>query len=383
MFMLAQWRLYPSANVPHAERAIPLKKSIDGAIERLKIQKPGAGLVDVETWLKETYTDSVIVIHEDRVVCERFLNGMHSHQEHQMMSVTKSFAGLFGLLAVNDGLVSEGDAISTIIPELPESGAFGDATFGQVLDMTNSMDFTEEYADPESGIVHYATVLGLMPPVAGRTYAKNMYEYLPSLKKDPQHAHGEVFHYQTPKTDVVNWVTNRVTNKSFQAQLHDKLWSKLGTDGETYVLLDKNVTLFAGGGLNATPYDLARFGMMMINDGKSPTGEQVVPASVIQDLAGGADRKAFQMGPNGAKGKNGDEGLMADGNWSYRAQWWVRHTPNKAAFMALGVHGQWIYLDIERDVAIIKQSSQPVSSDDWYDGYNFNAWDAIIGHLIK
>ena len=33
--------------------------------------------------------------------------------------------------------------------------------------------------------------------------------------------------------------------------------SKLGTDGETYVLLDKNATLFAGGGLNATPKDLA------------------------------------------------------------------------------------------------------------------------------
>jgi len=375
--------LYPSANIPPADTAIPLRKSIDGAIERLKVQKPGAETVDVETWLTETYTDAVVVVHRDRIVFERFLNGMHSHQPHQMMSVTKSFGGLFGLLAVTDGLVSEKDKISKIIPELPDSGAFGDATFGQVLNMTNSMDFSEDYADPESGIVHYGIVLGLMPPVESRTYAPNMYEYLPTLKKDPEHAHGEIFHYQTPKTDVINWVNNRVTGRSFQDDLYDKLWSKLGTDGEAYVLLDKNATLFAGGGLNATPYDLTRFGMMMINDGKSPSGEQLVPPAVIKTLSDGAVRKAFQNGPNGAKGKDGDKGLMAGGDWSYRAQWWVRHTLGKEAFMALGINGQWIYLDVHRDVAIIKQSSQPVSSDDWYDGYNLNAWDVIIEHLTK
>lgn len=373
--------LYPSANIPHADTAIPLHKSIDGAIERLDIQEPGGDLVDVDTWLKRTYTDAVVVIQGDRIVFERYLNGMDGDKPHQMMSVTKSFCGLFGLMAVAEGLVSEDTVISEIIPELPKSGAFGDATFGQVLDMTNSMDFSEDYADPESGIVHYAIVLGLMPPVEERTYAPDMYAYLPTLKKEGEHPHGEVFHYQTPKTDVVNWVTNRVTGKTFQDDLYDKLWSKLGTDGEAYVLLDKNVTLFAGGGLNATPYDLARFGMMMINAGKSPTGEQVVPTSVIETLSNGGDRKAFRNGPNGAKGKDGDKGLMAGGDYSYRAQWWVRHTPGKEAFMAMGVHGQWIYLDIHRGVSIIKQSSQPVSSDDWYDGYNLNAWDTIIGHL--
>ncbi len=165
---------------------------------------------------------------------------MHADQSHQMMSVTKSFAGLFGLLAVADGKVKESDRVAKIIPELKKSGAFGKASFGQVLNMTNSMDFSEDYADPESGIVHYAIVLGLMPQVEGRTYANSLYDYLPTLQKDKAHPHGEIFHYQTPKTDVVNWVNNRVTGKSFQDSLHDKLWSKLGTDGETYVLLDKN-----------------------------------------------------------------------------------------------------------------------------------------------
>ncbi len=59
--------LYPTAGIANANVSIPVRKSIDGAIEKLKIQKPGAGKVDVDTWLKETYSDSMIVVHGDRI----------------------------------------------------------------------------------------------------------------------------------------------------------------------------------------------------------------------------------------------------------------------------------------------------------------------------
>ena len=85
---------------------------------------------------------------------------MHANQPHQMMSVTKSFAGLFGLLAVADGKLGEDELVVQYVPELEASGSFGDATFGQVLDMVNSMDLSEDYADPTSGIVQYGKVLG-------------------------------------------------------------------------------------------------------------------------------------------------------------------------------------------------------------------------------
>jgi len=35
--------------------------------------------------------------------------------------------------------------------------------------------------------------------------------------------------------------------------------------------------------------------------------------------------------------------------------------------MALGIHIQYIYLDFERNTAIVKQSSQLVSKDDFQD----------------
>jgi len=263
------------------------------------------------------------------------------------------------------------------VPELKtEDGAFANATFGQVLNMTNSMDFTEVYDDPNSGIMTYVSVLGWKPKLPDREYPDSLYEYLATLKTDKAHKDGEIFHYQTPKTDVVNWVTNRVNNESFQEALYDQVWSKIGTEGETYVLLDNNGTLVAGGGLNATPYNLARFAMMMLNDGKF-NGRQVVPKSVVDKIAKGGSIEAFDNGPDS------DDVVNKKGEWSYRAQWWVKHTPGMEAFMALGVHGQCIYIDRNHDVAIVKLSSWPVSKDTYLDGYSLEGFYGIVKYLAE
>lgn len=365
--------IYPTASVPHAVQAIDLPRRIDGRIDNLQAAREDGTISDLPTWMRETYTDALVVIHDGHVVWERYLNGMHADQPHQMMSVTKSFAGLFGLLAVADGAISEDTPVTDILPELATGGAFDGATFGQVLDMTNSLDFSEDYADPDSGISQYSKVLGFREAPAEEVPADSIYTYLPTLRLDDAHPHGEIFHYQTPKTDVVNWVTNRATSRSFQDNLYDVLWSKLGTDGETYVLLDRNGTLFAGGGLNATPNDLARFAAMML-DGGMFNGRQVVDPSVIQKLSDGASRDAFSRGPDA-------KGVMGGGDWSYRAQWWVRHTPGREAFSAIGVNGQWIYIDVDRDVAIVKQSSQPISSSNVFDEFNINVFDAIVAEV--
>ncbi|KXX71851.1 hypothetical protein AVL50_03445 [Flammeovirga sp. SJP92] len=173
---------------------------------------------------------------------------------------------------------------------------------------------------------------------------------------------------------MVNWVTNRVNKASFQDALYQQLWSKLGTEGDTYVLLDNNATIVAGGGLNATPYNLARFGMMMINDGKL-NNKQIIPQNVIQKLEKGGSIHAFDMG------SESDGVVFPKGEWSYRGQWWVKHTKDQEAIVAIGIHGQWIYLDINHKIAIIKQSSQPLSKDDTLNGLDLNAFYSIVNHL--
>jgi CubicO group peptidase (beta-lactamase class C family) len=368
--------IYPSAKVKNADKAVALNRTIDNGVANVMVENPKTKkMVDLNTYLKHSYADSLVVIKGDSIVYEKYLNSMNANRPHQMMSVTKSFTGLMALMSIEEGKLKESDSITKYVPEFKKSSAFKDVTVNQILDMTNSMSFVEDYADPDSDITHYTTVLGFMEPQVGKKYASNIYDYLLTLKTDNKYKHGEVFNYQTPKTDVLNWITNRATGKSFQDEIYEKLWSKLGTDGETYILLDKQGTLFAGGGLNATPEDLSRFAMMMINNGKF-NNKQVVSPDIIKNISDGGDIDAFSNGPVSS-------GAVGNKDWSYRAQWWIRHTKNKESFSAIGIYGQWIYIDIKRKVAIIKQSSQPVADDAFYDEFNINAYDSIISYLVK
>lgn len=364
--------VYPSAPVRNSATPRPLDVGIDSGISQLGVTRPDGSTADFGAFLRETYTDSLLVVTPDRLVFEHYDNSMTPTQPHQMMSCTKSFAGLFALMAASDGLLDEAQQVTDIVPELAGATAFADATLGQVMDMVNSMDFSEDYADLESGIARYGLALGLLE-IPGVAAPDGLYEFLATLQKNPALAHGEAFCYQTPKTDVVNWATNRVTGRSFQDQMSEVLWTRLGTEAETYVLLDRCGTLIAGGGLNAAPRDLARFAMMLLNDGTAG-GRRVVDPAIIDTLETGGSRQAFSNGPESVAAFGG-------GYWSYRAQWWIRHTPGREAITAIGIHGQWIYVDRRHRIAIVKQSSQPISADPYADQFTLNAFDAVVDHV--
>ena len=365
-------RIYPSAPVVAAKEAFHLPRQINSEIEALTVQRENGTEANLLNFLKETYTDAFVVLHKGTVVYERYLNGMTADTPHQLMSVTKSFAGLLALMAASEGLMDEEDLVTQWVPELRDSSAFSGARVGHLLNMTNSMAFTEDYHNPESDIQKYGRVLGLFGPQLGEQLPDNLYDYLVTLEKGVLE-HGEQYEYQTPKADVLNWVTNRVSGLSFEKDLAKRLWSRLGTDGETYVLLDQNGNLFAGGGLNASPNNLARFSAMMISNGRVGNN-QIITEEVLAKIQAGANKKKFSESIDA-------QGALADGHWSYRAQWWVRHTPGRESINALGVNGQWISLDLERKVAIIRQSSQPVAIGTYYDDYMINVIDTIVQTL--
>ncbi|KGT72879.1 beta-lactamase, partial [Bradyrhizobium japonicum] len=89
-------------------------------------------------------------------------------------------------------------------------------------------------------------------------------------------------------------------------------------------------------------------GEMMRNNGISGTGRQVVPRWWIDDIQNNGDAGAWARGlPR----------LFPDGN--YRNKW---YTPDRSrrAFCAIGIHGQYIHVDPEDEMVIVRVSSQPV-----------------------
>ena len=156
----------PTRNVATGSQVTALKnrpKDLSG----LKVSFAGGRSLSVGEWLESAYTDGFVVLQGGDVVFERYYNGQLPSTQHLMFSVTKSFTGTMMLMLMEQGLVDGTKLVSHYVPELGKS-AFGDATVAQMLDMTNSINYVEDYADPKA---HIAGFLQAMMPGGEGLYA--------------------------------------------------------------------------------------------------------------------------------------------------------------------------------------------------------------------
>jgi hypothetical protein len=150
------------------------------------------------------------------------------------------------------------------------------------------------------------------------------------------------------------------------------LWGRLGAEFDANIGVDSVGTGMFDGGISAALRDLARFGTMILRDGTSLTGQQVVPASWVHDTVTGAadSRDAFAASPV----DNGMPGGM------YRNQFWIPY-PSGAVLLCLGIHGQMIYINRPVRVVAAKLSSWPMPQDAWKLFSTLRAFDAVAAHL--
>ncbi|MBP6699909.1 MAG: serine hydrolase [Halioglobus sp.] len=327
--------------------------------------------VSLGSWLDESVTDSFLVLHKGELVYERYFNGMVRSSQHQMFSVTKSFVGTLVLCLIEEGAIDPAKTIQHYLPELGES-AFGEATVQQVLDMTTSIEFSEAYEDPAADVWKYGYVFGISTPPADYRGATSIFEYLATLKR-AKRDHGEGFLYVTPNTDVLGWLSSRVSGKSVAQQLEQRIWQRLGVERDGYMWMNTLGEEMAGGGLNITAADAARFGQMILQKGKF-NGQQVIPASVAQRILRPGDPAPFN--------RIYQDPWFEHIGYAYHDQWWTFATAHKPV-SAIGVFGQFIYIDAVAEVVIVKQSSHPEAESEANEVDGPLVWHAIAEHLMQ
>lgn len=359
----------PTTNVPrnNTARITPFRYRLDmDAIDRLTFIP--LGHTEPMTWresLAQNYADGIIILHKGRVVYERYFENLTPEGVHAVMSVTKSFTGTLAATLVAEGKLDPTRLVSYYIPELAGSG-FGDATVREVMDMTTAIRYSEEYTDPNAEVWAFSA--------AGNPFAdhptgtpQGYHDYLRTVRKDG--THGEQFGYRTVNTEVLGWIVERVGGATVAEQLQRRIWGRMGMEQDAYYQVDAVGTPFAGGGLNASLRDLARFGEMMLQGGRWQ-GRQIIPAEVVEDI---------RFGSNVAPFAASDYGKKLPG-WSYRNMWWVSNNAD-GAFMARGVHGQAIYIDPAAEMVIVRLASNPNASNTLNDYISLPAYQAVADYL--
>ena len=283
--------------------------------------------------LDHFHTDGLIILHDGKMLFEKYWNGNTKDSKHIAFSVSKSYlSALFGI-AIEEGLIkSIDDSVSIYLDDFEGTG-YEDVKIKNLLQMSSGIEFNEDYADPNSDINRFA-----------RATAKgsSFRDFAKTLKNGKKQ--GTYNHYVSLDTQVLGMILESVTDMPLREYLYKRIWSKIGTESDAYYIADKTGTDMALGGLNATLRDFSKFGQLYLNEG-SWDGEQIVPKSwVVKSHTPDAPH----LMPNA--------GDLSSSEWGYGYQWWIPGDP-LTDYTAHGIFNQFIYVDPVSNVVIAKTSS--------------------------
>ena len=278
-----------------------------------------------ENYLDSSGTTAFLVVHDDKLLYERYFNGYHERSLNTSFSMAKSFASTLVGIAIDEGYITSVDEpITNYIPELLERDKrFKAITIRHLLTMSSGIKYEEggflpwsEEADDTK--TYYSTNL--------RKLALNC-----QIEGKP----GGYFEYNNYNPLLVGLILERATSVSVSRYMQEKVWKPMGMEADGSWSLDSKKDGFEKmeSGVNARARDFARFGMLFAKEGDW-RGKQLIS----REWVGASTRPDTSTDPS----------------QDYQYFWWVSTPEGKNHFSAQGNYGQYIYVAPEKDLVIVR-----------------------------
>jgi CubicO group peptidase (beta-lactamase class C family) len=292
--------------------------------------------------LAETSTDGFLVLRDGAVVTERYFDGMRATDTHLLMSCSKSLASILCGVLVGRGLLAPTDLVTDHLPELSGS-AWEGCRLQHVLDMRVGIawDFdVDEYTIIDVSDYRTHDRAGEIPADTAT--------WIRTIERGP-YLHGEgPFRYCSLASDVLGWLLSRVGGAPFPELFSREVWSRIGAEHDAAIMLDHADFAIVEGGICTTLRDLARFGLLCLEDGRIG-GEQLVPADWITRVCvrDAGLIEAF---------RTSDRADPARPDAFYHDKWWVFDGP-RGVYTGVGMNGQAILVHRPSRTVIAKFST--------------------------
>jgi len=146
----------------------------------------------------------------------------------------------------------------------------------------------------------------------------------------------------SPNTDLLGWIIERAAGRRYSDLMSELVWQPMGAAEPAYITVDRLGAPRCAGGMCTTTRDLARVGQLIVEGGARGT-RQVVPTAWIEDITRKGDAEAWNAGsfvpyfPGAAM--------------HYPDKWYVERGVAPLLF-GLGIHGQNLFIDREREIVI-------------------------------
>ena len=358
-------QLLPSAPIAASPRPVSLKNArLD--VTGLTFSDPNNQRYDLQEFLKASHTDAFAVLHRGQLIFDWFDGFGAADRPHIIFSVTKSMAALLAGVLVGRGVLGPENLVTNYLPELADS-AYAGATVRHLLDMQIASGFAEDYADSDGIFMAYRRAAAWNPVEEG-SETEGLRHFLTKMPKSDTVSHGQVHDYCSPHSDVLGWVIERAGNDSFANQFSTYILQPCGASHEGYITLDTYGAPRVSGGMCLGLYDLLLIGEMVRNRGYA-NGREVVPASWIDDIFAVHDNHIW-------RGQNQPEGPRLFTNGNYRSLWYQTGFKDQE-ICAIGIHGQWLWINPQKQLVIVKMASHDHEVDSNIDWVMLAAFAAI------
>ncbi len=316
---------------------------------------------------------NAVIIQNGELVHEHYGNGLNEFSTHLDMSVSKSFTAMAAAIAVGKGAFSWEDAAIDYVPELAGT-AFESATVQEVSDMRTAVVLAagtaEKYWD-----TRLSEAQGYYGQEKSAAYPGGTMDFFPLITERQDYAMGEKYDYQDVNSELLGLIVDRATGSSFTTILEQDLLQKAGVAADAHFMSDKHGLAMGSTGMNMATKDLARVGLLFLNEGQNENGEQVLPKDFVENLWEGNDavRSAW------LKGK---ESALSDG--FYKDQFRILDVGGYRILAMVGVNGQMCVMNRETNSVIALNGAYPMAETPRFAAMQFHQFvpavlDAISG----
>lgn len=276
----------------------------------------------LNTTNKDLGTVAYVIIKNDSIWFENYYDGYDANSQSNSFSMAKSYvSGLMGK-AIMDGYIKSLDQpVGDFIPEFSE-GLAAKMTVGDLSSMASGTNWDEAYYSPLS--------------ITTRAYFDDDLEkVMLGLEMDTEP--GQAFKYASGDTQMLAMVIERATGKKLYDYLTESFWKPLGCENPTLWQVDSEehdlVKAYCCIASNAK--DFARFGKLYKDHGKW-NGKTILDSAFVAKSL----RPRFPDSPQ------------------YGYGWWLHQQDGKDFFMMRGHLGQYVIVEPEDNVIIIRLGHQ-------------------------
>ncbi|MBT8270483.1 MAG: serine hydrolase [Flavobacteriaceae bacterium] len=269
-------------------------------------------------WHERLGTTAFLVLKNDSIWYEKYFDGFDRNSRSNSFSVAKSMVSAMLGKAIMQGRIKSLDQpVGDFFPEFA-NGLGAELTVGDLSSMASGLKWDEAYYSPFS--------------ITTRAY---FYDDLKSmmLGLEVVEQPGMSYKYLSGNTQLLGMVIEKATGQSLSEYLSESFWKPMGASADAFWQVDseENNLEKAYCCLASNARDFARFGKLYKDHGRW-NGEQLLDSAFVARSV----RPRFTESPQ------------------YGYGWWLLNHLNKSFFMMRGHLGQYIIVQPEDNVIIVR-----------------------------